>query len=111
MTVVQKPRFPVNSTFEIRRLLKPWGETNVTWNSASNGVAWEQAGATGSTDSTTTASASVPITGLGDYVFAPPPDLVAEEQAAVDGTAPSFGWLLVSESEGTAYTGRQISTR
>ncbi len=108
--VVTVPRSAVNSTFDLRRLLKPWNETSVTWNSASTGVPWDQPGATGTSDSASSASSTVPVTSLGNYVFASTPDLLADVQAAVDGSAPSFGWLLVSESEGTAYTGRQFGT-
>ena len=101
---------PVDSTFDLRRLLKPWGELTATWNSASTGVAWEQAGATGASDSASSASSSVFVSGPAAYVFPSTPDMVADVQAAVDGSSPSFGWLLMSESEGTPKTARQFGT-
>ena len=100
----------VSSTFDLRRLLKPWGEFTATWNSASTGVAWEQAGATGASDSASSASSSVFVSGPAAYVFPSTPDMVADVQAAVDGSSPSFGWLLMSESEGTPKTARQFGT-
>jgi len=36
--------------------------------------------------------------------------MVADVQAAVDGSSPSYGWLLMSESEGTLKTSRQFGT-
>jgi hypothetical protein len=100
----------VSSTFDLLRLLKPWDELTVTWNSASTGVAWEQAGVTGASDSASTASSTVFVSTTGAYVFPSTPDLVADVQAAVDGSAPSFGWLLRSESEGTLKTAKQFGT-
>src|SRR5437899_1189650 len=49
MTVVMVPLSPVNSTFDIRRVLQSWSEGGVSWNSRSGaGTPWQVPGATGS---------------------------------------------------------------
>src|SRR6516165_1515598 len=67
LTVTKAPALAANSTFDLRRLLKPWDELSVTWNSASTGTTWEQAGATGASDSASSASSTVFVSGVGTY--------------------------------------------
>src|SRR5206468_11499019 len=43
------------STFKASRLLKNWNELQATWNQAASGLAWQTAGAFGSTDVSATA--------------------------------------------------------
>jgi len=114
VTVVKVPsKSPVNSNFDLRRLLKAWSESTVTWNSASTGLTWEQPCATGSSDSAGSASSTVFVTSAAApviYMFPSTPSMVADVQAAVDGSAPSFGWLLMSEAEGSPRSARRFGT-
>src|SRR5262249_7806523 len=110
LIVTKAPALAANSTFDLRRLLKPWDELTATWDSAATGVSWEQPGAIGSSDSASGASSSVFVSSPGTYVFSSTPQMVADVQAAVDGSSHSYGWLLMSESEGTLKTARQFGT-
>ena len=109
--VTKVPASPVNSTFDLRRLLQSWTEQDVTWNSRLPSTSWEQAGAEGGDDCSATASSSVFISGLGPYTFPSTTALLADVQAWVTSPANNFGWLLVSENEDTPKTARHFSAR
>ena len=102
--------FPT-SNFDLRRLLQAWDESAVTWNSRLTSVLWQQPGAEGATDSVSTASASVFVSGVGPYTWSATPDLIADVQAWVNAPTTNFGWLLVSEGEGTPYSACRFATR
>ena len=110
--VVKIPATPVDSTFDLRRVLQDWSETGVTWNSRlSPGASWATPGAIGSADSTPTASSSVFVSGLGTNLFPSTGSLVADVQAWVDNPGTNFGWLLISEDEASLRTARHFGTR
>lgn len=110
--VVKIPAGPANSTFEVRRILQPWTETGVTWNSRSSPAApWQTPGATGPADSLSLPSATVFVAGLAIYDFSSTANLVADVQAWINNPATNFGWLLISENEITAKTARHFGTR
>ena len=109
--VVKTPSFPVNSTFDVRRLLQSWTELDVTWNSRLPSTAWGQPGAEGGSDCNATASSTVFVTGIGTYTFPSSTALVADVQGWVNSSANNFGWLMVSENESTPRTARHFGTR
>jgi hypothetical protein len=111
VTVVKTPSGGINSTFDLRRLLQPWTEGAVTWNSRLAGVQWQVPGATGTSDSAATASSSVFISGLGAYAFPSTAALVNDVQGWVNNPGSNDGWLLISEGEGTPKTARLFATR
>src|SRR6266404_7919 len=108
--VFKLPLSPASSSFDLRRVLSPWTETEVTWNSRLSNVPWQTPGVTGPTDSAGAASSSVFVSGLGSYTFPSTPALVADVQAWVNDPTVSFGWLLVSEKETTPRTARHFAT-
>jgi hypothetical protein len=109
--VFMLPPSPVSSNFELRRLLRAWREPAVNWNWAENPVtAWSTGGAGGESDATSTASASVLVTGLGPYTFASTPELVADVQLWLDDPTSNAGWLLRSDTE-LPFTARHFGTR
>ena len=110
LTVVAVPQNPQNSFFDLRRVLRTWTENDVTWNTASTGNPWEQAGGTGASDCVGAPSASAFITGLGPVSFSSA-ELRNNVQLWVSSPATNRGWLLVSEDESSFGTARRFSAR
>ncbi len=111
VTVVNVPQFAVDSYFDLKRLLKPWTESGVTWNTATPGNPWEQAGATGSSDSVPSPSSSVLVSVLGQYTFSSSDQLRQDVQGWVANPSSNNGWLMMSEDEGTEETARRFGAR
>jgi hypothetical protein len=121
LTVVKVPAFgAVNSTFDVFRLKKAWGEGNKIGNSgspAATGEAtwtaamldtepWTEPGA--KEDAVATASASTPV---GSVMTWSGPGIVADAQFWLANPGQNFGWLLTSQSEGSARTARGFASR
>jgi len=101
-----------NSTFDLRRILKDWSETSVTWNNrVSPASPWESGGVSGSSDASAEASSSSSVSGNGPYTFVSTPKLVADVQSWVANSGTNFGWLLISQDEVTAQTARHFGSR
>jgi len=114
MTVVMVPLSPVNSTFDIRRVLQSWTEGGVSWNSRlSAGTPWQVPGATGSADSISTPSSAVAVgsANFTDYTFSSTASLVADVQTWINDASSNFGWLLASEDEVSPETARRFGAR
>lgn len=109
--VLMLPPTPVPSDFGLHRLLRPWNESTVTWTWTDGPTApWGTAGASRDDDAQPTASATVPVTGLGTYTFLSTPELVADVQHWLDNPEANAGWLLRSGSE-LPFTARHFGTR
>ena len=116
VTVVPNfPPSPQASTFDLRRLLEDWTESEATWNSRMVTpviVPWETPGAIGALDSVSTASSTIAV-GTGSvqqtYTFASTTQLVADVQAWVANPGTNFGWLLISEGEAVLETARHFT--
>jgi hypothetical protein len=126
--VVQVPGVGrVDSTFELHRVLRDWGEGNkkstngvskdglpatageATWVARfSPGTFWSAPGAASPTDFTNALSATTFIGGVGAYTFT---NLVADVQYWVNNPGANFGWLMRSQSEGTPLTNRRLGSR
>jgi hypothetical protein len=114
-----------NSTFDLRRVLADWNEGtgngnagtpaqsgDATWNARhypSN--LWTTPGGAVSNDFASTPSASLLIADLGNYTFASTSNLVADLQAWLQNPSSNFGWVLMTESETTAFTARRFGSR
>src|SRR5437762_1799179 len=120
VTVVQVPvkQTPVDSVFELRRLLRDWGEGTkrsvaghplegapatageATWNARFYpDTLWSAPGAAAPVDFTGTLSASNFIRGTNTYAFDSTSNLIADVQRWLNNPASNFGWLLRSEME------------
>jgi len=114
LTVIKVPAFgAVNSTFDLFRLTTGWSEGGeagnsgdvalpgeATWNARMSGIAsWTAAGA--SSDAAGAASASTAVAAAGTYSWSGS-GLLNDVQAWVNNPPLNFGWLLVSEAEGSA---------
>jgi hypothetical protein len=125
LTVVKIPQAPINSAFDLHRMLVRWGEGNkgdktgsqatigeATWNSRLFLVPqWGTPGGKAGTDFATDTSGSTFVSGLGPYTFATTSNLVADVQFWLDNTNSNFGWILISEDEATASTARRFASR
>lgn len=116
---------PVASTFHLHRVLHGWGEggklgdrgfpadpDEATWNVPGiAGAPWAGAGGRAGEDVATASSASQFVAGKGAYAFGPSPGLVADVQRWLEAPESNFGWMLVTEAEGTAKTARGFGSR
>jgi hypothetical protein len=115
----------VASIFDLRRVLTNWtegtgtgnsgspandGET--TWNNRlSPASPWTTPGGAISNDYSGAVSAALLITNIGSYSFASTPGLVADVQQWLRSPGKNFGWVLMSESESTAFTAKRFGAR
>jgi uncharacterized protein (TIGR03118 family) len=125
LTVVKVPaNGPVNSTFDLFRLLANWNEGNkagnagapattgeATWNARILGTAnWTAPGAKSDAVATASASAAVGSADNATYSWTGS-GLVADVQLWVNDPSKNFGWLLTSRSEGSARSVRGFASR
>jgi hypothetical protein len=103
VNVVMQPQVPPDTTFQLRRVLKSWAQSTVTWNAP-----WDASGASGAADVSGTVSSSVLVSGLGLRTFNSTPQLVADVQAWVNDPESNFGWLLISQDEVSLRTARHF---
>ena len=124
-----------SSCFDLHRMLRPWGEGVQTGTSSSPGrgegvVAttneatwqyrfafttntWAAPGGLAGVDYSPVTSSSQAIYDVGSspYLFNSTPAFVADVQAWVNDPVANFGWIFLSEAEGTAYTVRRFGSR
>jgi hypothetical protein len=125
LNVVRSPSGSVSSVFDLRRVLRAWGEGTGSGNNgrqARSGESswharlapdtlWDTPGGMTGTDFSATVSASQEIGGDAAAVFASAPELVGDVQAWVVNSATNFGWILVSESEANPLTALRFGSR
>jgi len=121
-----------NSSFSLYRMLDSWGEGNkvaldngggqgapatageVTWNQRFfGGASWGVPGGQAGVDFAPSASASENIYDVGrsPYTFASGSELVADVQKWVNNPQSNFGWMLMTDDEGTPFTARRFASR
>ena len=115
---------PVDSDFSLFRLLADWGEGSggevtgsnaqpgdATWNERHFGSdSWATPGGLAGVDYASDPSATTSIGGLGTYVWGSSTELIADAQGWLDDPATNFGFILISQNEGTAGTGRRFAS-
>ena len=115
----------VGSVYDLRAVQAGWEEgtgtgnfgspANVgeaTWNNRVHpSTPWTVPGGAISNDFSGTVSASMTISNLGAYTFVSTAGLVADVQRWLANPAANFGWVLISESEGTPFTARRFASR
>lgn len=113
------------STFTLHRVLQSWGEGGksgnqgeaategeATWNARFfSETLWSTPGAAAPDDFSSSASAALLMSGVGQYEFQSTAGLVADVQAWLDDPGANFGWILISDAEGTAQTTRRFASR
>lgn len=109
--LVREPLAPEDSLFQLRKILRPWKETQVTWNvPAKDTPPWDGSGCAGTNDVSAVVSGSVAISSPGVYVIPTTPGMVADVQGWLDNPFANDGWLLRSDTE-APFTARHIATR
>jgi len=115
----------VASAFEVHRLLQPWGEGSKTGDigaAAASGEAtwfhrffptnaWSGPGASAPADFAADASAVANVDKPAPYSFGSSSNLVADVQSWLGNSDANFGWIVLSQSEGTPLTARRVGTR
>src|ERR1041385_685744 len=111
LSVVKVPSLGANSTFELRRVLLPWNETEATWNHSGTNAAWSAPGGAAPTDFSSAPSGTQSVAGLGSYTFLSTANLVADVQSWVDNPNANFGWIVQTQLEDVAKTARRFASR
>lgn len=127
LTVVRTPTGASNGPFALHRVLADWGEGagsgddpggraavagEATWNASFHAQqTWSVPGGDIGVDFSSQAAATRAILGNGSYVFDFDPTGVGDLQSMLDDPGANFGWMLTSQSEGTAKTARQFASR
>jgi len=115
----------VVSAFDVRRVLRAWGEGagasntgspasagDATWNNCLHpATPWSMPGGDFTNDFATTVSAVTVLTNLGTYTFGSTPAMVNDVQLWLSNPATNFGWVLISESEAEPFTARRMGSR
>lgn len=111
LTVTRPPSTPINSNFQLHRVLRDWDDLQSTWTlRLEPDENWETPGAQAGTDFATTVSSSVPVAGVGDYTFASTPELVADVTAWLTNSTANHGWLVKTEDESVGFTARRFAS-
>jgi hypothetical protein len=124
LVVIKLPGFGVASIFDLHRVLSSWGEGNqggfvsdggpatagqASWNFRFFKTnAWATPGGAAGTDFVASVSSSTFISGSSSYAF---PDLLPDVQFWRANPEQNFGWMLMTEAEGTPYTARRFGSR
>jgi hypothetical protein len=115
---------PVDSDFSLFPLLVDWGEGSggevtgsnaqpgdATWNERQfNSNSWGVPGGLAGVDYAGNPSATTSVGGIGTYVWGSSTELVADAQGWLDDPSTNFGFILISQNEGTAGTGRRFAS-
>jgi len=127
--VVKKPTLGVGSSFDLHAVLQDWGEGvgsavsfsqtgdpanpgEATWNNRLHpSTAWSAPGGAADVDYVGAASATTFMNDVGPYTFGSSAGMISDVQSWVNTPSANFGWMLISQSEGTAYTARRIASR
>jgi hypothetical protein len=128
--VVRTPSPSTASNFDVRRVLKSWGEgtkgsatdvsnrgalaaaNEATWQARlAPATLWTSPGGAVGTDFSSTVSATTRLTGNATYTFGSTAQLVADVQAWLTDPDSNFGWVLMTQAEGTTRTVRRIGGR
>jgi hypothetical protein len=132
LSIVRQPNSGLqHSLFSLRRMLQPWGEGaqtygdggpglgspamagEATWNHRFvGGAAWSQPGGVEGVAYSSVLSSTEQVGTIGDdIIFESTPELLADLQAWLDGTAQNHGWMLMTESEAIGKTARSFASR
>ena len=95
-------------TFELRRVLVSWAESQVSWNQRSADSSWAEPGGEGGTDFSSIVSAATLVGGFGPWSWASTPGMVADARYWQTNDLENFGWMLLINPEGIGGTARRF---
>ena len=116
---------PVDSDFSLYRLLAQWGEGSggevtgsnaqtgdATWNERHfSSASWAVPGGLAGLDYANDPSATTSVGGVGVYVWGSSTELIADTQSWLSDPATNYGFILISQSEGSTGTGRRFASK
>ena len=116
---------PVDSDFSLYRLFVSWGEGTgadatgsvaspgvATWNERHFGsTAWSSPGGQIGADFADNPSATTAISDLGEYVWGSSTRLVNDVKGWIAAPETNFGYMLISQSEGSLGSGRRFGAK
>ncbi len=101
-----------NGWVDLHRLNRSWTESVVTWtNRLSPPASWSVFGASAPIDYINQITQSNFIADTGSYVFASNDRMVADVQNWVTTPGTNFGWILISELQGTQNSVKKFGSR
>lgn len=123
--VVNQPFGAVASTFGLHRMLKAWNEGvggtqlgtgattgDTTWsNRFYPDTDWGAPGGAAQTDFAAATNGEVLVAGPATYIFQSTAAMVADVRFWVTNGNSNFGWIMISEGEGTPFTARRVALR
>jgi hypothetical protein len=112
LTVVDVPATPANSIFDMRAVLLNWSETDATWTNRLIATPWSVLGGAIGVDFSNKISQTNffgNATGLSTFVSSS--NLVADVQNWLQNPDANFGWVIISELQGTPFTQRTFASR
>lgn len=115
---------PVSSDFSLHRMLVSWGEGSgsgatgsvamagdATWNERHyQAISWGTPGGLSGTDFSSNPSATTSVGNVGQYVWGSSTELIDDVQAWRADPSSNFGFLLMSQSENAAGSGRRFAS-
>lgn len=122
---VKAPVSSVSSTFALHRMLKSWNEgvgtgqlgtaaatNDSTWNARFYpDTPWGTPGGAAQVDYAVATNGETFVMAEGTYVIQSTPAMVADVQFWLTNNNANFGWIMISELEGTPLTARRIASR
>lgn len=111
VTSAPPPANAVNSMFDLRPVLVAWDATSANWNNRTASSSWSTPGGAIGVDF----SSQISQTNYFDdnenaKTFVSSSNLVADAQAWLQNPGTNFGWVMISELQGTLYTERTMSS-
>lgn len=105
------PGFPSSGKMDLHRLLVPWGDAAATWTNRLAGVHWSTNGAAAPVDFTNAVTQQITVSSQTAYTFVSNSNMVADVQRWVSNPGTNFGWILISELQGTLFSECKFGTR
>ncbi|MEK7781878.1 MAG: DNRLRE domain-containing protein [Verrucomicrobiota bacterium] len=110
-SIAANPFTPGTANFSTYRMLKPWNETETTWNTRlAPAIGWGVPGAQANVDYVSAASASAPITPGPSVNFFNSAEMLNDVALWRTDPGTNFGWILIADNE-LAGSGKQIASR
>ncbi len=111
VTVLNVPATPTNSIFDLRAVLEAWSVSDATWTNRLAATPWSvPGGAIGVDFSGNISQTNFFGSTTGLYTFVSTSNLVADTQKWLQNSNSNFGWIVISEKQGTNFTERTLAS-
>ena len=111
VTVLNVPATPTNSIFDLRAVLEAWSVSDATWTNRLAATPWSvPGGAIGVDYSGNISQTNFFGSTTGLYTFVSTSNLVTDVQKWLQNSNSNFGWIIISEKQGTNFTERTLAS-